>query len=130
MSSGDSHARVARDPASRNPADIAVSREKRQVSIRWHDGHESIYSFDSLRKECPCALCADQRQAAPSAAPTLTVLTGPVVRAGEIQAKEVKPIGRYAINFVWSDGHDSGIYSFDYLRSLCPCIECRTAVDG
>ena len=47
-----------------------------------------------------------------------------MVRAGEIQVAEVKPLGRYAVNFVWSDGHDSGIYSFDYLRGLCPCPAC------
>jgi DUF971 family protein len=117
----------AQDPASRAPADIAVSREQRELRIGWQDGHTSTYSFDLLRKECPCALCAEQRQEKPTPVPTLTVLTGPVVKAGEVQATEVKPIGRYAINFAWSDGHDSGIYSFDYLRSLCRCAECRAA---
>ena len=38
---------------------------------------------------------------------------------------EVKPVGRYAINFVWSDGHDSGIYSYTFLREACPCVTCR-----
>ena len=114
------------EPRSTNPTDITVSRERREVRIRWQDGHESVYSFDLLRKECPCALCSDQRgKQATSAAPSLTVLSGPVIRAGEIQATEVKPVGRYAINFVWSDGHDSGIYSYSFLRGACPCQACR-----
>ena len=117
------------ETASTDPADIAISREQREMRIRWQDGHESAYAFDLLRKECPCALCVDQRETAPLSVPALTVLTGPVVKAGEVQAKEVKPIGRYAINFVWSDSHDSGIYSFGYLRTLCPCAACRTAAE-
>ena len=115
------------DPtASTNPIEITVSREKREVHIRWQDGHESVYSFDLLRRKCPCALCNDQRskEAAPGGL-SLTVLSGPVVKAGEIQVTEVKPVGRYAINFVWSDGHDSGIYSYTFLREACPCMTCR-----
>jgi DUF971 family protein len=111
---------------STEPAEITVSRERREMRIRWRDGHESEYPLDLLRKECPCALCNDQRskRATPGGL-GLAVLSGPVIRAGEIQATEVKPIGRYAINFAWSDGHDSGIYSYDFLRTLCPCPICR-----
>jgi DUF971 family protein len=36
----------------------------------------------------------------------------------------IEPVGNYALHFSWSDGHDSGIYDFDYLRSLCPCPQC------
>jgi DUF971 family protein len=111
---------------STNPKDISVSRERREVHIRWHDGHESLYSFDLLRKECPCALCNDQRNKQSGFGGLgLTVLSGPVLKAGEIQVTEVKPVGRYAINFVWSDGHDSGIYSYTFLRESCPCPVCR-----
>jgi len=112
---------------STTPADIAVNREQREMRIRWQDGHESVYPFDLLRKECPCALCNDQRSRAATQVPSFAVLSGPVVRAGEVQAKDVTPVGRYAVNFVWSDGHDSGIYAFTYLRGLCPCPICRAA---
>ena len=37
----------------------------------------------------------------------------------------VSPVGNYALQFSWSDGHDTGIYTFDYLRKLCPCPQCR-----
>jgi DUF971 family protein len=113
------------DPAnSTNPKEITISREKREVRVRWQDGHESVYSFDLLRKACPCAVCNDQRRT-PATPGGLDLLSGPVVRAGEIQVTEVKPVGRYAISFVWSDGHDSGIYSYSFLREVCPCPSCR-----
>jgi DUF971 family protein len=109
-----------------NPKEITVSREKREVRIRWQDGHESALGFDLLRKECPCAVCNDlRRRSATPASLTLSVLSGSVVKAGDIQVTEVKPVGRYAINFVWSDGHDSGIYSYNFLREVCPCPICR-----
>ena len=109
-----------------DPVDISVSPARREMRIVWQDRHESVYPFDLLRRECPCALCNDQRsKASASVGPSLTVLSGPVLKAGEVQVKEASPVGRYAINFVWSDGHDSGIYSFDYLRSLCPCSSCQ-----
>jgi len=116
---------------STDPADISASPTQRELRIRWGDGHESVYSFDLLRRECPCALCNDQRsKRAVGRGLSLTVLSGPVLQAGEVQATSVTPVGRYAINFVWSDGHDSGIYAFEYLRGLCPCPACRAADNG
>ncbi len=113
-------------PISTNPEEINVSRAKREVHIRWQDGHESVFGFDTLRQQCPCALCNDQRnKQSASGGLSLTVLSGPVLQAGQIQVSEVKPIGRYAVNFVWSDGHDSGIYSYTFLRKACPCLICR-----
>lgn len=110
---------------STDPVEITVGRETREVRIRWQDGHESVYSFDLLRKACPCALCNDQRAKQPEHGGLgLTVLSGPAVRAGEIQATEVKSVGRYALNFAWSDGHDSGIYSYGFLRAICRCPAC------
>jgi len=111
---------------SSDPSDISVSTARREMRIRWQDGHESAYPFDLLRRECPCALCNDQRsKKSASAGPSLTVLSGPVLKAGEVQVKEASAVGRYAINFVWSDGHNSGIYAFDYLRCMCPCASCQ-----
>jgi DUF971 family protein len=44
--------------------------------------------------------------------------------AASLERVSITPVGNYALHFVWSDGHDSGIYSFDYLRKLCPCPQC------
>ena len=50
-----------------------------------------------------------------------------------VRPTEVKPVGKYAINFVWNDGHQHGIYTWSYLRQICPCPECkmkRESTDG
>ena len=80
------------------------------LKIRWSDGHESLYPWGLLRAGCPCAAC---REGAPPdpAAPAKPV--------------ELHPVGRYAVAIRWSDGHVTGIYSHQYLRSLCPCEACR-----
>ncbi len=50
---------TAKPAVAADPADIEVSRQRREMRIRWQNGHESVYSFDLLRKQCPCALCAE-----------------------------------------------------------------------
>lgn len=81
------------------------------LKVRWGDGHESLYPWALLRSSCPCAAC---REAPSRQAP-----------AADIRPLEVKPVGRYAFAVRWSDGHATGIFSFEYLRSLCPCEACR-----
>ncbi len=98
------------------------------MEIEWKDGHRSLYSFQYLRDACPCALCDDERvkagrepgerpKPAPGALPMFTPPPKPV---------EAAPVGKYAIRFTWSDGHEHGIYSWDFLREFCPCRECST----
>jgi DUF971 family protein len=107
---------------SADPVDYHLDEARHLLVIRWRDGHESRYPFDDLRQVCPCADCrtAEKPQGG------LKVLTGPVVRRGEIRIVEISPVGRYALSFTWSDGHRTGIYSFDFLRRLCPCEACRS----
>lgn len=108
------------------PVEVAVSREQRAVTIRWQDGHQSLLPFDLLRRECPCALCGDLRaKRIETDGLSLTVLSTPVARPGEVQLVAVRPVGRYAISLAWSDGHDLGIYAYAFLRTLCPCPACR-----
>lgn len=111
---------MMRPGVSTDPAEINLSRERRELLIRWTDGHRSVYSFDLLRKECPCAVCHEARKTQDP----LRVITGPIVKPGEIQVVDYSPVGRYALTFTWSDGHATGIYSFDFLRALCPCETC------
>ena len=96
------------------------------MDIEWKDGHRSSYTFRYLRDACPCALCDDERAKAgrepgdppaaqPDALPMFKAAPKPVEAAG---------VGRYAIRFTWNDGHEHGIYSWDFLRQFCPCPEC------
>jgi DUF971 family protein len=92
------------------PVRIAASRS-RGLTIHWQDGHTSHFDLRYLRDHCPCAACATRP---PSAFPIFT--------PASIVA--VEPVGSYALRINWSDGHSTGIYSFDYLRRICPCGAC------
>jgi DUF971 family protein len=98
------------------------------VDITWADRHASHYDFAYLREACPCATCNDQREnkqtfaAAPATASPALPLFKPKPRA-----KAATAVGNYAIQITFSDGHSTGIYSYDHLRSICPCVDCAQA---
>ncbi len=83
----------------------------------WSDGHASIYPVAYLRRSCRCAACVDELSG--------RQILDPLKVPEEVRPVEITPVGRYALNIAWTDGHRSGIYTFEYLRSLCPCEECR-----
>jgi DUF971 family protein len=90
----------------------------RGLEITWLDGHQSLYPFGYLRDACPCAACGSK----PSHGGIPAAL--PLYR-GTPTPRQVEHIGKYALQFIWNDGHDTGIYSFDYLREICPCPQCK-----
>lgn len=98
----------------------------RELAIAWADGHESYFSFDELRRNCPCALCRSEAQKASREGP-LRVVRAPAPGHGQIA--RLARVGAYALQLVWADGHDEGIYSFESLRRACPCATC-TALPG
>jgi DUF971 family protein len=110
-----------------DPANIEVHLPDRTMTIQWGDGHRSVYPFDLLRKECPCAVCREARQAAKS--DPFNVVTN-AVRPGEVTVTGAEQVGRYAVRFEWSDHHDTGIYAYEYLRGICPCDQCQSSVSG
>jgi DUF971 family protein len=98
------------------------------VDITWADGHQSHYDFAYLREECPCATCNDERgkkQASAAAAPAPSAVL-PMFKP-KPRAKSAAVMGNYAVQIGFSDGHSTGIYSYDHLRSICPCTECAQA---
>ena len=116
-----------------HPTGIHIDSPKREMRITWADGHASAYPFDLLRKECPCATCNEERaqRKTEEASPlSLKLTTKPILRAGEARIEEASPVGRYAIQFRWNDGHETGIYTWDFLRGLCPCAECARPREG
>jgi DUF971 family protein len=97
------------------------------MQITWADGHESRYLFAWLRDACPCATCEEERGKSgrkpgekPAADPAALPMYKPAVRPSAVQ-----PVGKYAIQFDWNDGHTAGIYSWRYLREVCPCESCQ-----
>jgi DUF971 family protein len=99
------------------------------VDITWADGHASHYDFAYLREHCPCALCNDERQKKrdakfqPSGPASSTLL--PMYKP-KLAAKSAHAVGNYALQIDFNDGHTAGIFSFDYLRTICPCELCAS----
>jgi DUF971 family protein len=83
------------------------------LAIVWDDGQESFLDFKSLRVACPCAGCKGERTVMREFKPL-----PPVYTAESFQMTGYQFIGGYALQFSWRDGHNSGIYTFDYLRNL------------
>lgn len=79
------------------------------LRVLWEGGHQSLYRWEDLRAACPCAVCRDHH-------PKST---------GGVRPVEIRPVGRYAMTVRWNDGHATGIFSYDTLRSLCSCEECK-----
>ena len=98
------------------PTKLAKIGDNRLV-IEWSDGEKRSYSFGELRDRCPCASCREKRSQPPPAASGLL----PVLSAAEARPLDLlgmKPVGHYAYAIEFSDGHDTGIYTFELLREL------------
>jgi ATP-binding protein involved in chromosome partitioning len=91
----------------------------RALAVTWADGHRSVYEVRALRLACGCAECIDEWTGAER-------LDEDAVPA-DVRPVRIAPVGRYAIQIAWSDGHESGIYPFRRLRGLCPCTACGAA---
>ena len=81
------------------------------VSIVWGDDECCTYPAAELRRSCPCAQCVNEW--------TGERVLKPDSISEKIEIRDISIVGRYALNFRWSDGHETGIYSFRYLRELC-----------
>lgn len=85
-------------------------RSRQELQITWSDGRTGTVRTYDLRVNCPCAQCVDEMTGARRLDPASV--------SREVWPQEIHPVGRYALNLVWSDGHSSGIYTFDRLREL------------
>ena len=89
-----------------------------QLAILWEDGGESIIPLETLRRECPCAACKGEMDVMGN------LYKGPAAALGprSFQLQGLSQVGTYAIQPAWGDGHNSGIYSFEYLRRLAEAM--------
>ncbi len=138
MGSHDGIQIVAEESAARQKSPLprnSVTPEKVRVhlaegdglDILWRDGHASHWTFQWLRDACPCAMCSDtreQRGLRPGQKPPTDPLQ---LYKDPARPTQVTPVGRYALQFHWNDGHASGIYSWDFLRRVCRCDACRAS---
>ncbi|MFN8606545.1 MAG: DUF971 domain-containing protein [Vulcanimicrobiota bacterium] len=90
-----------------------------QLEIRWSNGQSTRHGMDFLRRQCPCASCRVERDKLETPAKgkgltSLRVISSDTPAVTQAQIQEVKPVGRYALTFVWNDGHSTGIYPYDF----------------
>jgi DUF971 family protein len=106
-----------------SPKTIKLSGPNQTLAVEWSDGHQSAYPYQYLRDRCPCATCTGAHGPSKHAAPPGAL---PLITSKRLRPDRAELVGRYAFQIFWNDGHSSGIYTFDYLRGLCPCAECAT----
>jgi len=103
------------------PVRIHVDRAAGTVRLEWADSHVSTYSFEQLRRLCPCAYCRGE------AGSPGWLDSNPVLTAEQARLVNLEPVGRYALCPTWGDGHHTGFYTYTALRAHCPCPACTAA---
>jgi DUF971 family protein len=102
------------------PMPYAITRQDAGLLIEWEPGgHQAMYPARALRLACGCAVCADELSGRP--------LLDPATVPADIRPVEVALVGSYGLRVRWSDGHGTGIYTFQHLLDVCPCDRCRAA---
>ena len=100
---------MAADDLRTTPTDLRQQGADR-LAITWRDGAETVIAVRDLRLACGCAHCVDEwtgeQRLDPDSVPA------------DVKPTRIEPVGRYAIQIAWSDGHESGIYPFERLRAL------------
>jgi DUF971 family protein len=97
-------------PSKAFPKSLELADDDSVLRIAWDDGHISMHRLDVLRSLCPCAQCRGHH-------PSQSLDLKPEQFAG-IRINDLAPVGNYAYHIVWSDHHDTGIYTLEFLREL------------
>ncbi len=100
------------------PEDIKALRSEQRLQITWNPDHVGDYPFHGLRSQCNCAACVDEN--------TGVRILDPRTVPDDIAVTDMQLVGNYALRIHWSDGHSTGLYTWDYLLSLCPCERCTS----
>ncbi len=98
-------------PATAPPEDVELDRA-RHLRLRWTDGRLSTFALDALREACPCAECRARRERG------LPVPPPRLEGAPPLEARGAELVGNWGILIRWSDGHDTGIFSWALLAQL------------
>jgi DUF971 family protein len=98
----------------------AITRRDDGILIEWDDhGHQGFFPARTLRLACPCAACVEEMSGRP--------LLDPITVPATIKPVALALAGAYGLRVQWSDGHGTGIYTFELLHRLCPCEICVAA---
>ncbi|WP_145420958.1 DUF971 domain-containing protein [Planctomycetes bacterium K23_9] len=108
----------------RTETDVTPTDIKREgdsiIVIDWSDGTETQWTAARLRKACPCATCREKKRGNDEAKEDATgPMLLPILSAAEakpLRIESMRPVGSYAYNIAFSDGHNSGIFPFVLLH--------------
>lgn len=90
------------------------------ITVVWDDRNSSHYPIRYLREHCPCATCTGAHGTAPVPAPAPSSGLLPVYKPIGATLLSAEPVGRYGLQLRFSDGHDTGIFTWEYLRAIAP----------
>jgi ATP-binding protein involved in chromosome partitioning len=102
------------------PIPHAITRRDDGIQVEWDRvGHQAFYPARALRLACPCAACVEELSG--------RRLLDPATVPADIRPISLALVGAYGLKVRWSDGHDTGIYTFERLLAACPCPACSAA---
>lgn len=85
--------------------------EKKKLLIIWDDKNESVLELRELRKRCPCATCLAERD-------KQSKMYIPLFAENQVTVKSINQVGNYALQITWNDGHNTGIYEYNFLKNF------------
>ncbi len=98
------------------------SPDKNGLEITWSDGIKNTLFSEVLRKNCPCAVCKEKRgddsHSQPLTPKKSMLKVVDSSKEEELKLEKIWQVGQYAVGLLWGDGHQTGIYTFQYLREL------------
>jgi DUF971 family protein len=101
-----------------NPIPYAITRQDDGILVEWdQEKHLGFFPARALRLACPCAGCVEEMSGRP--------LLDPAGVASDVRPMALELVGAYGLRVRWSDGHATGIYTFEQLLRICPCERCR-----
>ena len=104
------------------PIPHAIERRDDGIVIEWDAEHHAVFPARDLRLACPCAACVDEMSGR-------AILNAAAVPA-DVRPVSLALVGAYGLRVQWSDGHGTGIYTFQRLLAACPCPDCRARRDA
>lgn len=110
------------DDESYTPTDITVEHSDQIMRIEWADGHTSEYNLHGLRKACPCVTCKGGHE---NMGEPIDMNVFDEIIDVDRRIDDLEIVGNHALKITWGDGHNTGMYRWQYLREICPCEECK-----